>query len=214
MIIFAVLAFVGIKLYSQQKISPTASTQAAAANSNNAVSASGIAPAVMPASPAPPPSIGNVASSQPTAPSSDDGDDGAMSDTAQAVQSSFMGNEPSVGPQSGDFDSNETQSSSGADNAASNMWRMNTKNNGGINRILDRIWSECLDVDYVSAQPGVAFYYQPPGVSRQDWNPNLNNQPWARNRSFTMTDPTSSFETEDDGETPAIENSDNGGEDE
>lgn len=197
MIMFAVLSFIGIKIYGQ---SQTAQTQAAIDAKTAALdsgAASGSAPGNgRPASPAP---DGTVVSS---ASSDDDSDDGAMASTVLAVYGS-LGQDPDIMPNWGAYDTNQTQDDSGADNHESEMWRRQGQGRGkGFNRILDRIWGEALDVDYMCSQPGVAYRFHSPGVQRQDWNPGLNNQPWARNTSFKMSDPTSVFETADDGITP------------
>lgn len=190
-------AFVGIKAYGAKMnewLAPAG--QAAVTTAQQTAAGAGSAPGnTMGASPSPagggPPPVATDDGGE-----SDDGDDGAMTATVMAVTGAVNAGAPGVGP--GDFDLNETQSSSGSDNAASHLWRRRGPA-GGINRILNRIWREVLDVDYVSAQPGIAYYYAPPPVTRQDWNPALNNQPWSRNDSFMSSDPTSYFEADGDG---------------
>lgn len=210
MIIFAVLSFIGIKIAAQAQASQTSAALSAANSAGVATAGAGTAPSTgMPASPAP------VAmdASQAGAPVSssgddtDDNDDGAMSGTANAVSGAFT-DTTDIASGLGNFDTNETQSTSGADNAASGAYRSMSRGMGqNYNRVLDRIWNECLDVDYMSSQPGNAIHrFNAPGVQRQDWNPSLNNQPWARNKSFQGTDPTSYFETDDMGITPSIDN--------
>lgn len=210
MIIFAVLSFIGIKIAAQAQASQTTAATAAATSAGNSQASAGNAPTnFMPASPAP--IATDPSQAQAPVASTDDGsgddDDGAMSGTAAAVSGAFT-DTTDIASGLGNFDTNETQSSSGSDNAASDSYRSLSRGKGqNYNRVLDRLWNECLDVDYMCSQPGVAAHrFHAPGVQRQDWNPSLNNQPWARNQSFAGTDPTSYFETDDMGITPSIDN--------
>jgi len=197
MLIFLIGSFVGLKLYQQQKTAVAGTTAAAQSAAGAQSASSGVAPDNgMGASPSPPAGSLTGAASVMAAPLGSD-DDGSMAGTVQATQGAS-----SDGPVSGfigSFDQNVTQDDSGADHAGSAAWRLR----GGINAVLDRIWAESMDVDYMCSQPGVAYRFEPPGNMRQDWNPGLNNQPWSRNTSFQATDPSGAFDTEDNGYGPA-----------
>lgn len=165
--------------------------------SSNATAAAGNAPPNgMPASPSPPTSADALGAApavfyDPRLDSYDD-DDGPMSATVRAVASAD-GTAPSVG----DYDGNVTQNDSGQDNPSSDLWR--ARQRGGYGAKLMSIWDDLCDVDYISPSPSVQFPFQPPGMIRQDNDPRLNRQPWARDVGFMATDPTQVFETDGDG---------------
>jgi hypothetical protein len=198
MLIIMILAsyFVVKGVQKQQAAAITSSSQAAIAVAGDAVALSGTAPTN--GNPANPGSsqAGGVGLSV-----GDDDSDGAMSDTVLAVAAA---SNDTVGS----FDMNETQSASGMDNAGSGAWRPPL---AGLkwNRVLLETWEDVLDCDYISAQPSTQFPFIPPGMPRQDNNPNLNRQPWARNQSFQATDPSQYFDADSDG-VPAVTNDTDG----
>lgn len=203
LLFWGLAAFGGIKLYGQYKNSSLSEiTQSLVAEVKTVTAGSGTAPANgNPASPTLASQSGAaVATPTVSGDADDDGDDGAMTATVAAVTGQVMGNGPTasqIAPGAGDFDINETQDSSGSENAGSQLWRQAAQGPKGSHNItLNRLWREVLDVDYISSQPGIIYRHAPPPMTRQDWNPSLNNQPWARNTAFQATDPSSYWDEE------------------
>lgn len=206
-LVVSLLGFIALKLYGINLIARPATAQAANRSAALTTGMSGIGPANgNPANPGPPIGAGNATIGA-ASPQGEEDDDGQMAGTVAGLTGA-MGADPTVMPGAGDFDTNETQATSGAENPSSDLWRATTQKRGSNeNRILEQYWAEAMDVDYMCAQPGILYQFQPPPVSRQDWNPQFNNQPWARNKSFALTDPTQEFDTDDEGYGPDEEDS-------
>lgn len=198
LILFALGSFLALKGYAQAKPGPSG---VAAANAINAASiaaaASGSGPSnAMLADPSP---DGTPAASQDVDSEFED-DGGPMGATLSAVGSASSDSDPGM------FDQNVTQETSGINNAGSHLWKPPLAGRQW-NRVLNEVWDDVLDVDYISAQPGIAFPFTAPHMTRQDNNPNFNRQPWARSQAFQQVDPTSEFETDgiDDPRVPAYD---------
>lgn len=203
LILFALGSFLALKGYAQAKPGPSG---VAAANAINAASiaaaASGNAPTnAMLADPSP----DGAAAADADVDSEFEDDSGPMFATLASVAQASSDSAPGM------FDQNVTQETSGINNAGSHLWKPPLAGRQW-NRVLNEVWDEVLDVDYISAQPGIAFPFQAPHMTRQDNNPNFNRQPWARSQAFQTTDPTSEFET--DPEDPRVPDYDEDGDDE
>lgn len=200
MITFVVLSFIGLKAYAAaQANGVTQSMMAEQDSSAAATTTAGISAGNgMPASPSP---NGALTTANVPLAYNDDGedDDGAMSATVAATMAS-QSPEPKIMPMPELYDSNETQSTSGQDNPTSHAYRVQGYPRNHKSSAMDRIWADACDTDYISSQPEIQYRFHAPGVQRQDWNPEYNNQPWARNESFkNYNDPTSQFDTDANG---------------
>lgn len=125
-----------------------------------------------------------------TGESYDDDDDGSMSDTVAMT-------DQASGDSMDGVDINQTQANSGSNTAVTAAWHPPVAMKG-YNRVLDRVWDDVLDVDYISPSPEVQFRFNPPPSFRQDNKSRFNNQPWARSMAFQGSDPTAHFETDED----------------
>lgn len=210
MFVFVVLSMIGLKAFSTAQNGGIPADTADEQNASLAASnASGVAaPNGMPASPSP---QANSSISQGVNVGDDDNDDGAMTATVMSTQMSESP-EPMVMSDQSLWDQNETQATSGQDNPHSQAFRTQGYPRNNKSNRMDRIWRDACETAYISSQPGIQNYFHAPGMTRQDWNPALNDQPWARNTSFKRSnDPTSDFETDDDG-IPSVSNYDEDGE--
>lgn len=207
MFVFVVLAFVGLKAYQTAQTAPLTTVEEQNA-SLAASQASGVAPANgMPSSPSPQVPLGTTIAQNMNMGGDDDSDDGAMTATVMATSIS-EGPEPRVMSDQSLFDTNETQATSGQDNPHSMAFRVQGYPKNNKSSKMDEIWKDACDASYISSQPGIQNYFHAPGIQRQDWNPSLNDQPWARNTSFkSSNDPTSHFDTDEDG-IPSVSNYD------
>ncbi len=191
LIIFPALA----AFFAAKGIGDAEKAKSATVRSSNAAAAAGNSPDNgMPSSPSP---------DADSLVYDDEDEDGAMAGTVRAVSAADGRSPGLVG-----FDDSLTQEDSGQDNPRSDAWRRHGRGSRQSRR-LDGIWDDVCESDYISPSPSVQYMFQAPGMFRQDNNPNLNRQPWARDQSFQQTDPSQLFETDpNDPSVPLVDDED------